>query len=256
VIDTSPPLIRLVHPSALFIDPKYQRDLSDRSIRLIGKIVKAWDWKAFKPPICAEVDGQLHVLDGQHTAIAAVTHGGISELPVMIVEADEENARASAFVKHNRDRISVTATQLHAALVQAGDQDALTIAQACERAGVRVLKNPPPNARFKPGDTMAISTLQHVAGRRYAKGLREVPDVCVASGAAPIGAHLIRAVEALLFEQEYKGEIAADRIATVIQAKGGKLENEAKRFAAERRSPMWRAYASVIFMSRKRLSNG
>lgn len=87
VIDTLPPELRLVAPSALSVDDRYQRCLSERSIRLIRKIVAEWDWRAFKPPVVVEVDGRLDVIDGQHTAIGAVTHGGIALTPFGIVIA-------------------------------------------------------------------------------------------------------------------------------------------------------------------------
>jgi two-component system cell cycle response regulator CtrA len=74
------PETRLVDPVSLVVDEKYQRGLSDRSIRLIRKIVSEWSWLAFKPPIVVEVGERLHVIDGQHTAIGAVTHGGIDDL--------------------------------------------------------------------------------------------------------------------------------------------------------------------------------
>ncbi|MFC3074664.1 DUF6551 family protein [Shinella pollutisoli] len=248
----TPPEIEIVPPASLFIDPRYQRDLSERSIRLIRKIVSEWDWTAFKPPVVARVDERLDVLDGQHTAIAAVTHGGIPLIPVLVVAAPEEEKRAGAFVRHNRDRISVTPTQLHSALVAAGDEDAMTIAQVCERAGVTILKNPPPYSRFRPGDTMAISTIASLVSRRYAVGARRVLDICVRSGAAPVSAHMIRGVECLVFAKEYAGEIDDDRISLIIRVKGEELEREAKRFAIERKVPFWRAYASVLFMNRRK----
>ncbi|ARM12102.1 hypothetical protein Bra5_CH01865 [Rhizobium phaseoli Brasil 5] len=239
-------------PAELVVDEGYQRGLSDRSIRLIRRIVAEWSWLAFKPPIVVEVDARLHVIDGQHTAIGAVTHGGIPLIPVLVVRAEAVAERASAFVRHNRDRIQVTATQLHAALVAAGDEDALTMAQVCDRAGVTLLKNPPPFAKFKPGDSMAVSTIASVISRQHARGAREILEICVKGRAAPVSAILIRAVEHLLFATEYKGQIEPDRISALLQAMPAQLETEAKRFAAERKVPLWRATASVIFMNRRK----
>lgn len=246
------PEVRHVDPAELVVDEGYQRGLSDRSIRLIRKIVSEWSWLAFKPPIVVDVEGRLHVIDGQHTAIGAVTHRGIPLIPVLVVRAEAVAQRASAFVRHNRDRIQVTATQLHAALVAAGDEDALTMAQVCERAGVTLLKNPPPFAKFKPGDSMAVTTIGSVISRRHAKGAREILEICVKGRAAPVSAILIRAVEHLLFASEYKGQIEAERISALLQTMPAQIETEAKRFAAERKMPLWRATASVIFMNRRK----
>lgn len=255
-ISSAPPSVIYVPPGSLFVEEKYQRDLSDRSIRLIRKIVAEWDWSAFKPPICVDVEGSLCIVDGQHTAIAAVTHGGIETIPILVVSADSVATRASAFVRHNRDRVTVTPTALHAALVAAGDEDAMTLAQVCERAGVRILKNPPPFSRFAAGDTMAVSTMQTLIKRRFAKGARRVLETCVQGGAAPVSAALIRAVEHLLFAKEYAGEMDEARISAVIASGLERLHVEAERFAAERKVPFWRALASVIFMNRKKVRGG
>ena len=242
----------MVDPATLSVDDRYQRGLSDRSVRLIRKIVAEWDWRAFKPPVVVEVDGSLEVIDGQHTVIGAVTHGGLGDIPVLIVEAEEQSARANAFVRHNRDRIAVTPTQLHNAMVAAGDDEALTISQVCDRAGIKILRNPAPFGRFKVGETMAITTIKALVNRRHAKGAREVLEVCVKAGLAPVSANVIKAVELLLFSQEYKGEIDAARIALVISANASTIESEAARFAAERKMPGWRALASVIYINRRK----
>ncbi len=256
IITGRPPVAQLVPPTALYVDERYQRALSDRSMKLIRKIVAEWDWHAFKPPIVVEVEGRFEVIDGQHTAIAAVSHGGIGALPVLVVEADLMTDKAKAFVRHNRDRIQVTPVQLHNAMVAAGDEDAQTIDQVCTRAGVRILRNPPPMGRYDVGDTMAVSTIRSLVNRRHAKGAREVLDVCVRGGAAPVGAALIKAVEHLLHAPEYAGDIDADRIGLVLLANGAALAGEAERFSAERKVPLWRALASVIYMNRRKTRHG
>lgn len=254
-IETTPPIVRTVDPTSLVVDESYQRGLSERSVRLISKIVAEWDWRAFKPPVVVEVDGNLEVIDGQHTAIAAVTHGGIEAMPVLVIRAEHRETRANAFVRHNRDRIQVTPTQMHSALVAAGDEDALTLAQVCERAGVRILRNPPPMSKFKPGDTMAVTTIKALINRRHAAGARKVLDVCVAAGLSPVSAGAIRAVEHLLYAKEYAGEMDPQRIALVLSANASTINAEAERFAAERKVQLWRALASVIFMNRRKTKN-
>lgn len=42
--DTPQPVVRMVNPSDLLVDEQYQRNLSERSVTLIRKIVGAWDW--------------------------------------------------------------------------------------------------------------------------------------------------------------------------------------------------------------------
>lgn len=256
VIGGSMPRIIMADPRLMLVDEKYQRGLSERSLKLIRKIVGQWNWASFKPPVVTEVDGQLHVIDGQHTAIGAVTHGGIAEIPVLLVDALSAPERAASFAAHNRDRIAVTSTQLHAAMVEAGDEDAMTIAQVCERAGVEVLKHPPSFARFEPGQTMAVACIRALVNRRHAMGARRVLEICAKARLAPVSAQMIRAVEHLLFAEEYRDEIKPEVIETALAIGFADIVKEASRFSAERNVLLWRATASVIFMNRKRWRHG
>lgn len=117
---TLPPEFRWVDPASLLVDEVYQRDLSRGSVELIKKIVAGWDWARFKPPVVAETAEGLEVIDGQHTAIAATTHGGLGQIPVMVVRAAEMADRARAFVGHNRDRLMLSQVNIHYANVAAG----------------------------------------------------------------------------------------------------------------------------------------
>ena len=252
----APPTVRLVDPTALKVDEDYQRNLSDRSVSLIRKIVATWDWRSFKPPIVMEVEGDLHIIDGQHTAIAAASHPGVAQIPVVVAPAGAGEDRAMAFVRHNRDRLQVTATQLHHSLVAAGDEDAMTVQQVCDRAGVRILRHPPSYARFAPGDTMAVQALAALVGRRYAKGAREVLQVCAESKIAPITSNAIKAVEELLFGVSYAGQVAAADIATTMRELDIRLEKDAKRFAAEHDLPIWKGMVVTIFRKTTKVRHG
>ena len=251
-------LPRFIHvpPQSLLVDESYQRNLSRHSVRLITRIVKEWSWRAFKPPVVVEADGALHVIDGQHSAIAAAMHPGIDAIPVMIIEADRRQDRADAFVRHNRDRIQVSGTQLHYALVAAGDEDAMTVQQVCDRAGARILKYKFPAQDYAPGDTMAIVGLNALVTRRYAAGARRILDVCVQGRLGPIGANHLKAVEALLFEPEYRGSLVDCDIATTIREFGPRLDREAARYAAEHDLPVWRGMIVVIFRHTKKVRRG
>lgn len=143
VITSDAPEIEWVDPKSLLVDGDYQRALSEASVTLIRRIVAGWDWARFKPPVVARTEEGLEVIDGQHTATAAATHPAISIIPVIVVQAAAVADRARAFVGHNRDRLNVTKTQMHFSAVAAGDDDALTLSQVCQRAGVTILRNPP-----------------------------------------------------------------------------------------------------------------
>ena len=92
------PIFEDVDPSMLLGDDGYQRDSSERSLKLVRKIVAGWDWAKFKSPVAVLTDAGLELIEGQHTAIAAATHPDIEKIPVMIVDEKQWEDRASAFI--------------------------------------------------------------------------------------------------------------------------------------------------------------
>lgn len=249
------PVFRWVSPDRLVVDESYQRNLSERSIGLIRKIVADWDWCRFKPPVVVETGDMLEVIDGQHTAIAAASHGNVAEIPVMVVEATDRADRAKAFIGHNRDRITVTATQLHVAAVAAGDEDAVTLQQVCDRAGIRVLRVPPGGGAFKPCDTMAVGAITTLINRRGAMRARQMLEVLAKARMAPVPAAGVRAVEMLLCDPEYSGEISAEDLTSTIMTMGPQAERDAKVFASAHNVPLWRALGITWFKGRPRGRN-
>ena len=114
------------------------------------------------------------VVDGQHTAIAAAMHPDVSEIPIMIVPADSRAAQANAFVGHNRDRLNITPMQMHFAALAAGDEDAMTIDQVCQRAGVKMLRTPPAANVYRPAETVAVNAIgARIKPARRPEGARD-----------------------------------------------------------------------------------
>lgn len=158
------PICETVNPSDLFVDPAYQREISEKGIRQIYRIIETFDWTKFEPPICAyaEQDGGtvLKVLDGQHTAIAAASNPHVSSIPVMIVEAQDTIDQAKAFIGQNTERLGVTTLQLHEVALAAADEDAQTLQLVCQRAGVTVLKRPGSYSSANARETIAITSIE------------------------------------------------------------------------------------------------
>ena len=190
------PEFRWVGLDQLYVDAKYQRDLSRTSKRLILKIVANFAWRKMKPLIVVAIGEGYHVVDGQHTAIAAATLR-IPELPVFVVDADVVEKRADSFVAHNRDRISVTLIDVFKAQVTARDEDALDVVNVCRRAGVtiRVVNQ---QSKVSIGDTMAVGSIQGLVKRQGVQKARAVLEALVQGGRAPISAAEISAVEAAM----------------------------------------------------------
>lgn len=248
------PICMSVDPRTLFVDPLYQRSIGERGLRLIRQIVENFDWNRFKPPACAYAvhDGQtvLKVFDGQHTAIAAASHPAISEIPVMIHEARETAQQAAAFVGQNTGKLAVTPLQLHQAALVAGDEDALTIAQVCERAGVRVLKFSA--KKFEAGDTLAINAIAQLVDKRGAMKARIILEVLAKSGMAPIIAPQIKAVETLLTDPQYCHDITPENLSVALSGAWLADQEAAKQLAMAQKWPFWRALAITWFRNTKK----
>ncbi|GAA0197758.1 hypothetical protein GCM10010203_55930 [Actinomadura yumaensis] len=252
IADTDAPTFEWVDPSVLLVDDGYQRNLSERSVKLVRKICAGWDWRRFKPPVCARTARGLEVIDGQHTAIAACSHPQVTVIPVMVVAAASRTDRANSFIGHNRDRLNITPMQMHFAAAAAGDEEAQTIDQVCERAGVRVLKATPGNGVWSVGDTVAVRAIGGLINRRGAMKARIVLEALVKGRACPVAAGQIKAVEALLHDPEYRDDIDAEGVTNALLALGMAADQEAGVFAATHNVPVWKALAVVLFRKGRR----
>jgi hypothetical protein len=240
-----------VDPTELTVDESYQRNLSARSITLIRKIIKGWDWCRFKPPIVAPTNEGYEVIDGQHTAIAAASHPAINKIPVMVVQAADVTDRAAAFLGHNRDRLAITPMQMHLAALAAGDETAQTVDQVCRRAGVRLLKVLPSGGDLPLGETLAVSTIRDVVNRRGAMRARQALQVLKEAECIPISAAAIKAVESLLCDPEFADLSKPDTIISVVRKLGESVLRDAKLFADTHKVPYWKALAKVWFGHRR-----
>lgn len=219
--ETAAPVFEWADPGTLLIDEGYQRNLSERSIKLVRKICARWDWRRFKPPVCARTERGLEVIDGQHTAIAACSHPAVTTIPVMVVEAASRSERAHSFIGHNRDRLNITPMQMHFAAAAAGDEEALTIDQVCARAGVKMLRATPGNGIWSIGDTVAVRAVGALINRRGAMRARIVLEALVKGRAQPLTAGQIKAVETLLHDEESRPIWGS--CSTAPEIKGGRF---------------------------------
>lgn len=243
-VPTAAPLIEWMAPSDLLVEAAYQRDLSPKSMDLIKRIAERWDWRRFKPPIVAWSERGFEIIDGQHTAIGAATRG-IDRIPVLVVEATDLTDRASAFVGHNQDRLAITPVQMHQAKLAAGDEDALTAQQVIDRAGAKLVVGAYGARGWKPGETVAITTIDQLAKRRGAMHARRVIEVLVKAFAAPVSASGIKAVDMLMFRPEFADIDLEHLPAAIISA--GDVEKEAKLDAKTHGITAWEAMGRIWF---------
>ena len=243
-VPTNVPLVEWMAPADLLVDGRYQRDLSPRSLDLIKRIAERWDWRRFKPPIVAWTERGFEIIDGQHTAIGAATRG-IEKIPVLVVEATDIKDRATAFVGHNQDRLSITAIQMHQAKLAAGDEDALTAQQVIDKAGATLVIGAYGARGWSPGETVAITTIDALARRRGAMKARQVVEVLVKAEAAPVSAAAIKAVDMLMNTPAYD-EIDLEHLPATIKA-AGDIDAEAKLDGRTHNIPVWEAMGRIWF---------
>lgn len=221
VIDMAKPKFEWVEPGSLYVEETYQRGIAEHSLTMIRKIVGRWNWAHIKPPVCVrDAKGRLVVLDGQHTAIAAISHGGVPKVPVMVVEADSVQARATAFISQNRDRIALTPMHMHYAALAAKDDIAVAVDEACIKSGASIVKHPRGSRGvYKIGETFGIGILTRIVKLRGAFQSAKMLKILIDAKRAPVPAHEIAAVALLMFEPEYKGKIDLFDLVTVIRSK-------------------------------------
>jgi hypothetical protein len=237
---------RLVAPVDLRIEATYQRDLSSRSISLIRKIVNGWDWAKFKPPICAEGEDGLCVIDGQHTAIAAATRG-IAKIPVLVVTAKLIEKRAEAFVSHNRDRLNVSPFQLLYAEAAAGDTTAQKVLELGRLTGAVIPRSAPSASNVKPGTILSITDLRQAVGAGDVATVERILRIAVMIEAKPLSRMLFRALRMLLSTDHFAwvARLKDSAIANAI-ADPDILNEMARDRAAQTGESNVRARASII----------
>ncbi|MBS4016789.1 MAG: hypothetical protein KGZ68_01010 [Dechloromonas sp.] len=244
----SMPSTRLVDPATLLVEDAYQRQLSIKSKRLIEKIVAEWSFSKFKPPICAETAEGLFVIDGQHTAIAAVTHGGIPAIPVLLVPLHDVSQRAESFVAHNRDRVAMTPFDVFHAEVAAGIVGAAEIARIARECGCVIPRAQPARNYAKPGQITAINEVVEIYKHAGAKSLRRILTVAAMGRLTPITARPLRAIRRMFEAKDAYPWVAKYSDAEIAEAMAGipGIDGAARIHAAKTGQDVQRACIMLI----------
>lgn len=195
-----PPSLVWVSLDQLVINDAYQRHISERSVTLIRRMVARFDWGRVKALSVVDIGGgKYEVIDGQHTAIAAATHGRIEALPCLLTRGKDQNERAADFVSLNRDRLTMTPLQVFFAELAAGDEIATDVVQGATAGGGKVLRYPPPFARYQVGDLLCLGELRKLAAEGGPAYVKRAVSVCIAARCAPIKAMTLKVVAALIW---------------------------------------------------------
>ena len=164
----------------LRIDPKYQRPVGSKGERNIKQVIENFSWSLFSPlVVCRRPGGLYAVIDGQHRAIAARTHGGIEKVPALIINGDRSD-EAKAFSVINGAVTSISETQIWHARVVAGDVDAIRLERVLDRVGVTIPRYAKQSSQLAKGECCAIGALEKTfkqyGGEALALALRTVVE--------------------------------------------------------------------------------
>lgn len=144
----------------LRIDPLYQRPVGPKGEKNIRQVIENFSWSLFSPlVVCRRPGGLYAVIDGQHRAIAARTHGGIPKVPALIINGDLSD-EAKAFSVINGAVTAISETQIWHARVVAGDSSAIRLNRILERVGVSIPRYAKQSSMLARGETCAIGALE------------------------------------------------------------------------------------------------
>lgn len=246
------PALDWIDVANISVEKTYQRPLD---MNRVADILRGFTWRSFGALVVVpQPDGGYHATDGQHRLEAAKLHPHVTHVPAVIVKADDVHEEAAIFVDVNRNRKNVSALELFFARLTANDEDALTVLQVSQKAGVRIPKCP---QDYRPGDSIAVTAIQTLIDKHGAMRARERLQVLVAARFAPITAAHIKAADLLLTDPEFVDQITIEDLTTALTVHGSSVEADVKVFASTHRVPLWRAMASIWFQkTRKRRSAG
>jgi hypothetical protein len=134
------------------------------------------------------------VVDGQHTAIAAATHGSIDSLPCLVLSTVTMAERSAAFVGINHDRLALTPHALWRGKVAAGDEVANGVRAALEISGAQLAATFSTYAPAAPGSLSCIAALTKIHRDFGGDVLADVLSIAVDARLAPISAAVLRAL--------------------------------------------------------------
>lgn len=146
------------------VDHRYQRELRKA---LSSRIAKHFEWRKFGAVVLSrKEDGRFNVVEGQHRVEAARQHGGIVDVPAVVVVNDGRQGEADTFVAINRDRLAVTSIDQYWAGVEAGHPVAMAVKKVLDSTGCGVV---PANGHYKPNLTNAVTAIDRCL-KNYGEG--------------------------------------------------------------------------------------
>lgn len=168
-----------VRADRLSIDPEYQRDRVESTIRSVRE---APDHDALGALyVSKRADGSMVLLDGQQRWTGIMEAGyGDQQIQCIVYVGLSVKEEAALFVKYNRDRTAPRPMVIHNAAVVSGDATAVALKQIVEARGLKLAEGK------VQGNVQSVSTVRAVYENAGATCLKRALDTIVrAWGATP-----------------------------------------------------------------------
>lgn len=247
------PEFRWIPVEQLVVDERYQRPITGRGRGNIVAILECFDWRKFKPNIVVPVEdgefkGCFAIIDGQHRSTAGLMHPLVDDVPCMVVTATFAEA-AGIFADVNGRVTSMTLGQMFHARLASGEQWAGEVQAVCDAAGARILKAKNTTEGWKPGETMAVGTIERCMTSFGADVLRIAMTAIVKGGDGHPGllnAAVIRALCTVVAGSPRLQAAGAGLVAAMPRVGLARLYSAAKARAATEHKPVHEVLAGTL----------
>lgn len=146
----------------LSVDEAYQRKIdSQRSKQAIEQITRNFRWSCFGTALVTQTDEGWLLIDGQHR-VEAARRLGIKTVPCIVVQHASQAEQAAIFVSTNQGRVQVNPYSLFHARLMAGEELALGVQRLLDEARLSIPRYPIQKSQLKPGQTLALVTLERI----------------------------------------------------------------------------------------------
>ncbi len=249
------------------VDPTYQRTMESRvSQRQIVQIVETFRWACFGTVLAVPHEDGWRIIDGQHR-VEAAKRLGIPTVPAIVVPEASVAEQAQIFLSTNLLRSKVNPYALFHARIAAGEQLAVDTKDLLDEAGLWVAPGNVMWKDLKPGQTLALKTIENAVTAADAPSRAAVIAVGRAFEGKRGGATAVTLQAAILVARAYPDRVDAIRdwlarktpeaLKTQYLPKDGAVMlSQAISRAITSTAPAAAGAGSIPFPSRDRLMGG
>lgn len=243
------PVAMEVPVADLYIDHSFQRDRSRQSARRVTQMLRNWDWRLFERPLLWK-DGKdrLSIIDGQHTAIAWISHPHLpSTIPVFFLRDLKLIEEAAAtFMGRNLNRVRPNNLQIFKSALTANMEWAVEVKRLVDDTKVRIPYTP--EFQPVPNSTMSLVELQYMLEKYGYANAKRVLSILTEGALRPIREVHMKAVAHLLFSAEYRGMVSVEKLKAVLRSTNDNLAlGQSIKDAVETKMKRWECLAVLYW---------